>query len=98
MMDKLIIEDNIKKWLDKLINYDQRTLVTLNWKDNFKRFKEILTSIKTDYELKINCFIFLTKIIKMPFIKTDTEIKSYFNDLVPIFFDYSTHPNVFYFF
>ena len=95
-MEQLIIEDNYKKWFDTISKREERALITYNWQDTFKKFLHILTTPFTDYELKIELFIFLNKIVTMKFVTTDSEIKSYFNNIVPVLVSYSTHSNVIY--
>lgn len=95
-MEQLIIQDNYKKWFDIISKREERELITYNWQDTFKKFLHILTTPFTDYELKIELFIFLNKIVTMKFVTTDSEIKSYFNNIVPVLISYSTHSNVIY--
>lgn len=97
-MEELIIKDNYKKWFDFISSKNERDLVTLNWADTFQKINHILISAFTDYELKINLFIFLNKIVTMKFLTTDTEIKSYFNNIAPVLVSYTTHSNVFFIF
>lgn len=93
-MDDLIIEDNYNKWIKKIDNLPEKELVSLNWKNIFQRFKNILSSRLPDFEIRINIFNFLLKIITKNLVTTDTEIKSYFNNIIPIIITYTTNPNV----
>lgn len=93
-MDNIIIETNLNKWIEEMSHYDEKDLINFNWKANFMKFNRILSNLNSDYEIKINCFYFLTKMITMNFTLSDTEIKSYFNDIVPALFLYTTSPNV----
>lgn len=93
-MDELIIEDDYNKWLDDINNLQEKELVSLNWRNIFQRFKKILSSRLPNFEIRINIFNFLLKIITKDFITSDTEIKSYFNNIIPVLISYTTHPNV----
>ena len=92
-MESLIIEDNYKKWFEKISNSEEKVLISFNWKEIIKKINFILSSSQTDFELRVNVFIFLTKIIKMNFLISDSEIKSYFNDLFPIIISYASNSN-----
>ena len=93
-MDNLIIEDNYNKWLENLNNLSEKELVSLNWKNIFQKFRNLLSSRLPDFETRINIFNFILKIITKDFVTSDSEIKSYFNDIIPIIILYTTNPNV----
>ena len=89
-MDDLIIEDNYNKWLENLNNLSEKELVSLNWKNIFQKFRNLLSSRLPDFETRINIFNFILKIITKDFVTSDSEIKSYFNDIIPILILYTT--------
>jgi hypothetical protein len=93
-MNDLIIEDNYNKWLENLYNLSEKELVSLNWKNIFQKFRKLLSSRLPDFETRINIFNFILKIITKDFVTSDSEIKSYFNDIIPILILYTTNPNV----
>lgn len=96
-MDNIIVETNLNKWIEDMAQYGEKEMINFNWKANFVKFDRILSNLNSDFEIKINCFYFLTKMITMNFISNDTEIKSYFNDIVPALFVYTTSPNVYFY-
>lgn len=94
-MEQLIIEDDYKKWFSKISdNYDENKLMSYNWKDLFKKMEHILKSPMSDFQIRVEVFAFLNRIIEMNFLKKDTEIKSYFNNLIGILVHYTTEANV----
>ena len=94
-MEKLIIEDNYQNWFNKISdNYDENVLMSYNWKDIFKKIEHILKSPMSDFQIRVDVFIFLNRIAEMNFLKSDTEIKSYFNNLIKILIYYTTEANV----
>ena len=94
-MEQLIIEDNYNKWFSKISgNYDEKVLMSYNWKDLFKKMEHILKSPMSDFQIRVEVFAFLNRIIEMDFLKKDTEIKSYFNNLIGILVNYTTEGNV----
>ena len=94
-MEQLIIEDDYKKWFSKVAeNYDEKVLMSYNWKDLFKKMEHILKSPMSDFQIRVEVFAFLNRIIEMDFLKKDTEIKSYFNNLLGILVNYTTEGNV----
>ena len=48
----------------------------------------------SDFQIRVDVFAFLNRIIEMDFLKKDTEIKSYFNNLIGILVNYTTDGNV----
>ena len=94
-MEQLIIEDNYNKWFRKIAdNFDENSLMSYNWKDLFKKLEHILKSHMSEYQIRLEVFAFLNRIIDMNFVKKDSEIKSYFNNLLPIIVNYTTVGNV----
>ena len=94
-MEQLIIEDDYKKWFSKVAeNYDEKVLMSYNWKDLFKKMEHILKSPMSDFQIRVEVFAFLNRIIEMDFLKKDTEIKSYFNNLIGVLVNYTTEANV----
>ena len=94
-MEQLIIEDNYNKWFSKIAdNFDENALMSYNWKDLFKKLEHILKSHMSEYQIRLEVFAFLNRIIDMNFVKKDSEIKSYFNNLLPIIVNYTTVGNV----
>ena len=94
-MEQLIIEDNYNKWFRKIANnFDENILMSYNWKDIFKKLEHILKSHKSDFQIRLEVFAFLNRIIEMNFIKKDSEIKSYFNNIFQVIVDYTTVGNV----
>ena len=94
-MEQLIIEDNYNKWFRKIANnFDENVLISYNWKDIFKKLEHILKSHMSDFQIRLEVFAFLNRIIDMNFVKKDSEIKSYFNNLIKIIVDYTTVGNV----
>ena len=94
-MEQLIIEDDYNKWFSKVAgNYDEKVLMSYNWKDLFKKMEHILKSPMSDFQIRVEVFVFLNRIIEMDFLKKDTEIKSYFNNLIGILVNYTTEGNV----
>ena len=94
-MEQLIIEDNYNKWFRKIANnFDENVLISYNWKDIFKKLEHILKSHMSDFQIRLEVFAFLNRIIDMNFVKKDSEIKSYFNNLMKIIVDYTTVGNV----
>ena len=94
-MEQLIIEDNYKKWFRKIANnFDENILTSYNWKDIFKKLEHILKSHMSDFQIRLEVFAFLNRIIEMNFIKKDSEIKSYFNNIFQVIVDYTTVGNV----
>ena len=94
-MEQLIIEDNYNKWFRKIANnFDENTLMSYNWKDIFKKLEHILKSSMSDFQIRLEVFAFLNRIVDMNFVKKDSEIKSYFNNLIKIIVDYTTVGNV----
>ena len=94
-MEQLIIEDDYKKWFSKVAeNYDEKLLMSYNWKDLFKKMEHILKSPMSDFQIRVEVFAFLNRIIEMDFLKKDTEIKSYFNNIIGILVNYTTEGNV----
>ena len=73
-MDNLIIEDNYNKWLENLNNLSEKELVSLNWKNIFQRFRNLLSSRLPDFETRINIFNSILKIITKEFVTSDSEI------------------------
>ena len=94
-MEQLIIEDNYNKWFRKIANnFDENILMSYNWKDIFKKLEHILKSHMSDFQIRLEVFAFLNRIIEMNFIKKDSEIKSYFNNIFQVIVDYTTVGNV----
>ena len=94
-MEELIIEDDYKKWFSKISdNYDEKKLMSYNWKVLFKKMEHLLKSPMSDFQIRIDVFVFLNRIIEMDFLKKDTEIKSYFNNLIGVLVNYTTEANV----
>ena len=94
-MEQLIIEDNYNKWFRKIANnFDEDILMSYNWKDIFKKLEHILKSHMSDFQIRLEVFAFLNRIIEMNFIKKDSEIKSYFNNIFQVIVDYTTVGNV----
>ena len=94
-MEQLIIEDNYNKWFRKIANnFDENILMSYNWKDIFKKLEHILKSHMSDFQIRLEVFAFLNRIIEMNFIKKDSEIKSYFNNIFQVIVDYTTASNV----
>ena len=94
-MEQLIIEDNYNKWFIKISNnFDENILMSYNWKDIFKKLEHILKSHMSDFQIRLEVFAFLNRIIEMNFIKKDSEIKSYFNNIFQVIVDYTTVGNV----
>lgn len=94
-MKRLIIEDDYQKWFSKVSgNFDENILMSYNWKDIFKKMEHILKSPMSDFQIRVDVFSFLNRIIEMNFLKKDTEIKSYFNNLIGILVNYTTDGNV----
>jgi hypothetical protein len=94
-MEQLIIEDDYQKWFSKISdNYDENLLMSYNWKDLFKRMEHILKSPMSNFQIRVDVFAFLNRIIDMDFLKKDTEIKTYFNNLIGILVHYTTEANV----
>ena len=94
-MEELIIEDDYKKWFSKISdNYDEKKLMSYNWKVLFKKMEHLLKSPMSDFQIRIDVFVFLNRIIEMNFLKKDTEIKSYFNNLIGVLVNYTTEANV----
>ena len=94
-MEQLIIEDNYNKWFRKIAdNFDENALMSYNWKDLFKKLEHILKSHMSDFQIRLEVFAFLNRIIDMNFVRKDSEIKSYFNNLMPVIVNYTTAGNV----
>ena len=94
-MEQLIIEDNYNKWFRKIANnFDENILMSYNWKDLFKKIEYILKSAMSDFQIRVEVFSFLNRIIDMNFVKKDTEIKSYFNNIMNVIVSYTTEGNV----
>jgi len=94
-MEQLIIEDDYQKWFSKISdNYDENILMSYNWKDLFKKMEHILKSPMSSFQIRVDVFAFLNRIIDMNFLKKDTEIKTYFNNLIGILVNYTTEANV----
>ena len=94
-MEQLIIEDNYNKWFLKIANnFDENTLISYNWKDLFKKLEHILKSAMSDFQIRVEVLSFLNRIIEMNFVKNDTEIKSYFNNIMSVIVNYTTEGNV----
>ena len=94
-MEQLIIEDNYNKWFRKIAdNFDENALMSYNWKDLFKKLEHILKSHMSDFQIRLEVFAFLNRIIDMNFVRKDSEIKSYFNNLMPVIVNYTTVGNV----
>ena len=94
-MEKLINEDDYQKWFSKISdNYDENLLMSYNWKDLFKKMEHILKSPMSNFQIRVDVFAFLNRIIDMNFLKKDTEIKTYFNNLIGILVHYTTEANV----
>ena len=94
-MEQLIIEDNYNKWFRKIAdNFDENALMSYNWKDLFKKLEHILKSRMSDFQIRLEVFAFLNRIIDMNFVRKDSEIKSYFNNLMPVIVNYTTVGNV----
>ena len=94
-MEQLIIEDNFNKWFLKIANnFDENTLISYNWKDLFKKLEHILKSAMSDFQIRVEVLSFLNRIIEMNFVKNDTEIKSYFNNIMSVIVNYTTEGNV----
>ena len=94
-MEQLINEDDYQKWFSKISdNYDENLLMSYNWKDLFKKMEHILKSPMSNFQIRVDVFAFLNRIIDMNFLKKDTEIKTYFNNLIGILVHYTTEANV----
>jgi hypothetical protein len=94
-MERLIIEDNYNKWFRKIAdNFDEKVLMSYNWKDLFKKMEHILKSPFSDFQIRVEVFAFLNRIIDMNFLKKDSEIKSYFNNIMGVIVNYTTDGNV----
>ena len=94
-MEQLIIEDKYNKWFQKIANnFDENTLISYNWKDLFKKLEHILKSAMSDFQIRVEVLSFLNRIIEMNFVKNDTEIKSYFNNIMSVIVNYTTEGNV----
>ena len=94
-MEQLIIEDNYNKWFRKIANnFDENTLISYNWKELFKKLEHILKSPMSDFQIRVEVLSFLNRIVEMNFVKKDTEIKSYFNNIMSVIVNYSTEGNV----
>ena len=94
-MEQLIIEDNYNKWFLKIANnFDENTLISYNWKDLFKKLEHILKSPMSDFQIRVEVLSFLNRIVEMNFVKKDTEIKSYFNNIMYVIVNYTTEGNV----
>lgn len=94
-MDELIIQDDYKKWFDDIIHKNEKELLLLNnWKYIFQKMNLFIGNAFIEYELKINCFKFLTQIITMKLVTTSTEMKTFFNSLVHILIMHLTHNDV----
>ena len=94
-MERLIIEDDYQKWFSKVsCNYDEKILMSYNWKDLFKKLEHILKSAMSDFQIRVEVLSFLNRIVEMNFVKKDTEIKSYFNNIMYVLVNYTTEGNV----
>ena len=94
-MEQLIIEDNYNKWFLKIANnFDENTLISHNWKDLFKKLEHMLKSPLSDFQIRVEILSFLNRIVEMNFVKKDTEIKSYFNNIMYVIVNYTTEGNV----
>ena len=94
-MEQLIIEDDYNKWFRKIAdNFNENALMSYNWKDIFKKLEFILNSHLSDFQIRLEVFAFLNRIIDMNFVKKDSEIKSYFNNLLKTILNYTTAGNV----
>ena len=94
-MEELIIQDDYNKWFDGIIHKSEKELLLLNnWKYIFQKMNLFISNAFIDYELKINCFKFLTQIITMKLVTGSTEMKTFFNSLVHILIMHLTHNDV----
>ena len=94
-MEQLIIEDNYNKWFLKIANnFDENTLISYNWKDLFTKLENMLKSPLSDFQIRVEVLSFLNRIVEMNFVKKDTEIKSYFNNIMSVIVNYTTEGNV----
>jgi hypothetical protein len=48
----------------------------------------------SDFQIRVEVLSFLNRIIEMNFVKNDTEIKSYFNNIMSVIVNYTTEGNV----
>ena len=48
----------------------------------------------SDFQIRVEVLSFLNRIVEMNFVKKDTEIKSYFNNIMSVIVNYTTEGNV----
>ena len=87
----MIIKNGLVKYLIIMM---KKKLMSYNWKVLFKKMEHLLKSPMSDFQIRIDVFVFLNRIIEMDFLKKDTEIKSYFNNLIGVLVNYTTEANV----
>ena len=93
-MEEIQIKNDYKKWFDILLNKTDKELLTMNWKYTFTKLLSFYNSDYIEYDVKLNSFIFLNKIIVKDFIIIDTEIKTYYNSIIPIIISHFTNSDV----
>ena len=93
-MEELQIKNDYKKWFSLLLAKTDKELLTMNWKYTFTKLLSFYNSDYIEHDVKLSSFTFLNKIITKSFLITDTEIKTYFNSIIPIIISHFTNSDV----
>lgn len=93
-MEEIQIKNDYKKWFTLLLNKPDKELITMNWKYTFNKLNTFYNSDYIEYDVKVSSFTFLNQLITKDFILKDTEIKTYFNSIIPILVSHLTNTDV----
>ena len=93
-MDDIQIQNDYKKWFAVLLDKTDKELLTMNWKHTFAKLCSFYSSDYVEYDVKLSSFVFLNKIIAKDIIINDTEIKTYFNSIIPMIISHFSNSDV----